>query len=102
MLESVFIILLILAIIFLIIAVDWNSPVICGIDMILWLVLALGVLDIEVPYQYVSSGSVTATMQSIETMQYLGYLFMGIAVVMFIYMMTMVLETLYKKTRYGI
>jgi len=102
MLESIFILLLVLAVIFLIVAIEWESFVMCAIDFILWLVLALGVLDIEVPYQYVSGGVVTTAMHSMEGMHYLAMLFAGIGVVVFIYFVTMVLDTLAGKSTKGI
>ena len=102
MLESIFILLLITAIVMLIVAIEWESFVICAIDFVMWFVLALGILDIEVPYQYVSGGVVTTAMHSMEGMHYLAMLFAGIGVVVFIFFVTMVLDTLAGKKVKGI
>ena len=78
MLESIFIILLISAIIFLILTVMWESLALCGLDISLWLLCGLGILQIDV---------VTATgTTAIESMHPLSILFWGVAVVMTIYL----------------
>ena len=94
MLESMFIMLLIMAIILLMLSVVWESIVLSIIDVVMWLVLAIGALKVEIPYQYISSGTVYEATQEITDLYPITYLFMGIAVVMAVYWSTLVLETL--------
>jgi len=78
MLESIFIILLISAIIFLILTVIWESLALCGLDISLWLLCALGILKIDI---VTSTGTTT-----IENMHPLSILFGGVAIVMTLYL----------------
>jgi len=79
MLESIFIILLISAIIFLILAVLWESLALCALDIALWFICALGILQIDI----VTSTGTT----SIESMHPLSILFGGVGIIMFIYLL---------------
>jgi len=88
MLESIFIILLVSAIIFLILAVLWESMALCGLDIALWLLCALGILKIDI----VTSTGTT----SIENMSDLSILFGGIACVMTIYLIATLLMPFFK------
>lgn len=94
MLESIFIILLILAILFLLVSLAWESIVLSAIDMIMWFILAYSILYLEIPYQYSSGGTVTTAMHTVENLAPVAYLFMGIGIVMFIYMASMVLDSM--------
>jgi len=94
MLESVFIMVLILAIVMLMLSIIWESIVLSLIDVIMWLVLAIGALKIEIPYQYISGGTVYEAVQEITDLYALTYLFMGIAIVMIVYWSVLVLDTL--------
>ena len=88
MLESIFILLLIVGILLLIISVEWESLALSGICIIIWLILALSVHQIEIPYQYINNDGVpVASTQSIETLFPLSLLFYGISIIMLIYMM---------------
>ena len=86
MLESIFILLLIAAIIFLILAWESESVTLHMIDITLWFTLAVSVFSLEIPY-----GDGT---QYITNLYPLAYLFMGIGVIMVISMLTVVFEML--------
>ena len=88
MLESIFIILLVVAIITLVLTVEWESLSLGAINIILWFILGIGILQIQIPYQYTSGGSVITATQNLEEMHPLGYLFIGIGFVVTIYVMT--------------
>ena len=88
MLESIFIILLISAIIFLILTVIWESMALCGLDIALWLLCALGILKIDV---ITATGTI-----SLEGMSDLSILFGGIACVMTIYLIATLLLPFFK------
>jgi len=89
MLESIFILLLVTAIILLVLSITWESMAFCITDIILWLVLSISIYNIEIPYQGINSENniVTGT-QAIQNMYILSWIFMGIAIVMILYMFT--------------
>lgn len=88
MLESIFILLLIIGILLLIISVEWESLALSGICIIIWVILALSIHQIEIPYQYMNTdGVLIESTQSIETLFPLSLLFYGISIIMLIYMM---------------
>jgi len=99
MLESIFIILLIVGIILLILMVEWESLAIGGLCFAIWMTLALSIHQIEIPYQYTNNqGIVVESTQSIENMFPLSTLFIGIAVIVMLYMIiNLMLPTLYEK-----
>ena len=100
MLESMFYVLLIIAVLLLILCVEWESFALCGLDIGLWFVLALSVHQIEIPYQYVIGGVVYNSTQSIESLFPLSILFYGIGAVMLIYLIVnLVLPMLGDKLR---
>jgi len=86
MLDSFFIILLVVAILLILLSVEWESMAFCVLDIILWLVLAVSVHQIEIPYEAIDGNNniVTGT-HNIESMFPLSILFYGIAIIMFIY-----------------
>jgi len=99
MLESIFIILLIVGIILLVLMVEWESMALGGLCFALWMTLALSIHQIEIPYQYTDNyGNVIETTQSIENMFPLSTLFTGIAIIVLLYMIiNLILPYLYKK-----
>ena len=89
MLESVFIVLLFAAIIFMILVFKWESLSIGILDVILWFILSAGVHSIEIPYQYITSGDVVGTgVQEIQSLYPLSLLFIGIGIIVFLYWLT--------------
>jgi len=92
MIESIFVMLLVAAIILLILAFVWESLTITAVDLIIWMILSISVYDIEVPYQYESGGIVYEATQSLGNMYPLAWLFMALAIIMFLYMITMVFQ----------
>ena len=108
MLDVILIVLLLFAIITMFYAITERSPAFVMINAILWLILALFMLQgVEVPYQMynATSGNIESGVHTIQNnLEPLAYLFMGIAAIMFILFVTFVMETLsdYKKPRNGI
>jgi len=96
MLESIFIILLIVAIIMLILTVEWESLSLGAIDIILWFILGVGILQIEIPYQYTQGNTVVNATHTLEGMHPLGFLFVGIGFVVTIYVMTSIVFPMFK------
>ena len=88
MLESMFYVLLIIAIIFLVLMVEWQSIAIAGINIVIWMVLAISVHQIQIPYQYTDTlGVVHESTQNIENLFPLSILFYGITIIIFLYLL---------------
>ena len=90
MLESIFVMLLVAGIILLILAFVWESLTISVVDLIIWLILSINVYSIDVAYQYESGGVVYEQVQSVSSMYPLTWLFIGLAIIMLLYIITMV------------
>jgi hypothetical protein len=85
MIESILIILLIIAVITMILAMEWESLTMSIIDTVLWLTLAISIFSVEIPYQYTSGGAIHEATQSLEGMYPLAWLFLGISIIMMIH-----------------
>lgn len=89
MLDWMFIVLLITAIIFMIFTFETKSLAIGGVCMILWFILGLGVLSIEIPYQMYNASSemIETGTQEITSLHFLSPLFslMGAIVAIFLF-----------------
>lgn len=86
MMESIFIILLVIALLFLMLTILWESLAIGVMDIILWLVLAISVYQIELPYTAIQSDNTIVTgIHTIETLYPLSWLFIGLAIITMLY-----------------
>ena len=96
MLDIVFIILALLAIIIMLYSISERNSAFCIIDAVLWLILALFMLQgIEIPYQIynASSTAITTGVQTVKSnLTPLSYLFMGLGAIMFLLFVTFTLE----------
>lgn len=105
MLDIIFILLVFLAIILMVYSISERGIAWVLMDAIFWLILGVFLLQgIEVPYEMFNStsGNIETGVHTITTnLDPLSYLFMGIAVIMFILFISFILETLYdvKKTK---
>jgi hypothetical protein len=105
MIDVILVVLLLFAIIVMLYGIGERSPAFVFIDAILWLILALFMLQgVEVPYEMynASSGNIEFGMHIIQTnLSPLSYLFMGLGAIMFIVFVTFVMESFveYKKSR---
>jgi len=98
MMEAMFFVLLILAVLFIIFAIEyegnafWNLISIV-LSTVLWFILALGVIQLERPYtMYNASSGMIESGYSVYTSPispFLSYVFMGMAVIMMIYLFAM-------------
>lgn len=94
MLESILIMLIILAILLLVATYEWRDPVISILDSLIWFVCGIGVLYVEIPYQYISGGSVSTATHVITNLYPLAALFMLMGVLLFISFVTLTFEML--------
>lgn len=97
MLESIFILLLVTAIILLVLSISWESLALCITDIILWMVLSISIYSIEIPYQGIDSNDAVVTgVHTIQNMYFLSWIFMGIALIMMLYLFTCIIFPMLK------
>jgi hypothetical protein len=87
MIESIFIILLVIALLFLVLTIVWESLAIGALDIILWLVLAISVYQLELPYTAIQSDNTIVTgVHTIETLYPLSWVFLLLAFITMFYL----------------
>ena len=101
MLETIFILLLIFAILLIIFAIEyernsfWNLVSIV-LAIPLWFILGLANMEIERPYELynISSGNIETGIHTVTSpiSPYLTYFFMGVGLLLFIYLFAMVYD----------
>ena len=97
MLESMLYLLIVIAIILLVLMVEWESIALAGLNIALWIILAISVHMIEIPYQYTdASGIAHTSTQNIENLFPLSTLFYGIAFIIFIYLIVNLVYPFFK------
>ena len=105
MLDIIIIMLLLFTIIILFYGISEQSPTFCLIDTILWLILAVLLLQgIEIPYEMynATSGNIETGVHTITTnLIPITYLFEGLAAIMFILFIVFTIEAFgdYKRNK---
>ena len=85
MIETLFIVMLVITVLFFILTVIWQSLALGIVDTILWLVLAISVYNYEIPYTAIQNDNTIVTgVQVIESLYPYSWLFI---VMMFITML---------------
>ena len=89
MLQTMFLALLVGAVLFLILTVYWESLSLGILDIMLWFILSSAVHNIEVPYVAIQSdNTIVEGVQVIESLHPLSLLFIGIGVIVLLYWLT--------------
>ena len=88
MLDTIFIMLLVIAVIFMVFTVEWRSISFGILDVIIWFILSAAVFVIEIPYAAVLSDDtvISGSYNVGESMYYLSPLFFVIGFIMFLYL----------------
>lgn len=90
MLESIVVLLVIVGILLTIISFLWESLMLSSVTFVIWMGLAIGIYQIEIPYQAITGTDTIITgVQNIENLYMYSWLFLGLAIIMFIHMITM-------------
>ena len=77
------------AVLFLILSIKWDSLVFGVLDVFLWFIIAAAVHSIEIPYVAITSSDAIVTgYHEIQDLFYLKTLFIGIGLIMLIYVLT--------------
>lgn len=86
MIETLFVLILVIAIVFFLLMVVWDSMIIGTISMILWFILAVGIYNYQIPYQAVlSDDTLSSGVQTINSMGIYSGLFLLMGFVTLIY-----------------
>jgi len=89
MLQTMFLALLVGAVLFMLLTILWDSLSLGILDIMLWFILSSSVHSIEVPYVAIQSdNTVIEGVQVIESLHPLSLLFIGIGIIMFLYWLT--------------
>jgi len=97
MLESIVMLLVVVGVLFMILSFLWESLMLSSVTFVIWMGLSIGMHQIEIPYQAITSGDVVVTgTQNVESLYMYGWLFLGLAIVMFLHIISMVFS-MYKK-----
>jgi len=106
MLEIVFILLLIIAVLLIIFAIEYHDNsfwelVFIVLDIPLWFILGLSNMQIERPYEMynASSGQIETGIHTVYSPDspFIAYIFLGIGLVMVIYMVVVLFTSVYEK-----
>lgn len=98
MLHTLFVALLIGAVIFLILTVLWESLSFGILDIILWFILSAAVHSIEMPYVAIQNdNTIIEGVQIIENMHVVSALFILIGVIMLLYWLTSIVFPMFSQ-----
>jgi formate hydrogenlyase subunit 3/multisubunit Na+/H+ antiporter MnhD subunit len=96
MLDIIFIVLVVFAILLMLYAISERNTALCIIDSIFWFILALFMIQgIETPYTMFNStsGNIESGMNIVTSnLSPISYLFMGLGAIMFILFITFAME----------
>jgi len=89
MLNSMLFVMIAGAVLFMILSIKWDSLVFGILDVFLWFIIAAAVHSIEIPYVAITSSDAIVTgYHEIQDLFYLKTLFIGIGLIMLIYVLT--------------
>jgi len=87
MLATLLYALIIGAVLFMLISIYWESLVFAVLDVFLWFICGASVQSIEFPYTAIQSdNTIVHGLYELQDMHILSLLFVGIGLIMFIYM----------------
>jgi len=93
MIESILILLVVIGFVLMLISFYWESLALSAVTFVIWIGLSIGIYQIEIPYTAIQSDNTIVTgTHNIENMYMYGYFFIALAIIMFLYMITMVFQ----------
>jgi len=93
MLESIVILLVIVGVLLMILSFEWESLMLSSVTFVIWMGLSIGIHQIEIPYTAIQSDDTIVTgVQQIENLYMYGWLFLGLAIIMFLYIISLAFE----------
>lgn len=97
MIEGAVYLFIALCMITTVLSIRYTSIVLTLVSSILWFCSGITALSVEIPYQYVNAGAVGTAVQTVESNWPLTYVGLIMGLVMGIYFIVMVLNTLARK-----
>jgi len=99
MLESIVILLVCVGVVLMILSFKWESLMLSSVTFVIWMGLSIGVHQIEIPYQAITSSDTIITgTQTVENLYMYGWLFMGLAIIMFLHIIVLSFQ-MYKERK---
>ena len=93
MLESILIIFIIVGVLFMILAFQWESISMSSVAFVIWLLLSISIYYVEIPYQMLdTSDTVVTGVQTIENLYHISWIFIGLTIIMFLYIIILSFE----------
>jgi len=90
MIESIIIILICIGVLFMILSFEWESLMMSSVTFVIWMGLSISMHQIEIPYAAIQSDDTIVTgVQNIENLYMYGWLFLGLAIIMFLYIISL-------------
>lgn len=90
MLESIILIFIIVGILLMILSFEWESIMMSSVTFVIWMGLSIGMHQIEIPYAAIQTDNAIVTgTQHIENLYMYGWLFLGLAIIMFLYIISL-------------
>lgn len=87
MLLSIFVVLTIVALLFMVLTIYWKSLSLGAVDIILWMTLSQGVMNLDIPYQAIQSDdTIVKGIHTISDLWFLNWFFMLMALIMMLYL----------------
>ena len=69
----------------MILSFKWESLAFCSVTFVIWMGLAIGIHQIEIPYQAIQNDNTIVTgTQTIENLYMYSWLYIGLAIIMFL------------------
>ena len=93
MLESFFILLLGLGVLFMILSFKWESLMFSSITVVIWMSLSIGIYQIERPYVAITGEDAIITgVHNIENLYMFSLFFLVLAIIMILHLISMVFK----------
>ena len=100
MLFNFVVLLVVVAVFLMILSFKWESLTLSSVTFVLWIGLSIGIYQVEIPYQAItSSDSIVTGTHTVESLFMYGWLFMGLAIIMFLYIITLAFNMYKNKER---
>jgi len=93
MLFNFVVVLVVIAVLLMILSFYWESLMFSIVTFVIWMGLSIGIYQVEIPYTAITStDAIISGTQQVENLYMYSWLFMGLAIIMFLHMISMVFK----------
>lgn len=90
MIESFMVLLVVVGFLLMILSFKWESLMLSSVTLVIWMGLAIGIHQVEIPYQMINlEGEVVTGMHGIENLYMYSIFFIALAFIMIFHMVSM-------------